>query len=342
MEVVRLELMGDDFSDLEGMSEERFDAVIDINSRLPRLIDEKGCAFLDSIDAPFFNYILDHPLYHHPGLSVKLRNYHAIGVDECHCEYMKKHYPHLRSVSCIPMGGTKAVCDIPFDERGHDFLFSGTYLDPKLINERTLGVRRDHGEAVYQRMQALYESWDPESTTVEEVLDEPELLNKLYIVDQMKRNEERHRILSEAASTGAAITILGEGWDETPLASMDNVRILDPVPMEMSFEIMADSKYVIDPGPFFWCGMHDRVASALANGCVCISDMSDTYDTDLVDGRNIIYFGRGRTGIKDVIKMVEDLGDDRLKEISSAGTAIWEYKYSWDEHIKKLFALINS
>lgn len=342
-EVTRLELTDDDFTELEEYAGEHFDAVIDINSRLPKLIDEKGRAFLDSIDAPFFNYILDHPLYHHPGLSVKLRDYHSIGVDEYHCAYMKKHYPHLKSVSCIPMGGTKAIGDIPFDEREHDFLFPGTYLLPEILKERCLSLRRDFGNETYGLMNALYDAWDPQKGTMEEAFreiyeggDEAEILNRLYIVDQMKRNEERKRILTEAASTGYPITILGEGWEETELCDMKNVRLIRSVPMEMSFEIIANSKCVIDPDPFFWCGMHDRVAAALANSCVCITDMSDEFDRDLSEGKNIFYFGRGRRSIAEAMRFVASMKVEKQRETAAAGNMIWEKSYSWDVHIKKL------
>lgn len=54
--------------ELEELKGENYDAVIDFNSKLPDLIidnnDGKEMYFLDSINGPFYNYIVDHPVYH--------------------------------------------------------------------------------------------------------------------------------------------------------------------------------------------------------------------------------------------------------------------------------------
>ncbi|MCR5098242.1 MAG: hypothetical protein K6B14_04765 [Lachnospiraceae bacterium] len=367
-EVIRLEIPDDDFSCLEEYAGESFDAIIDINSKLPRLIDDEGRCFLDTVDAPFFNYLVDHPLYHHGGLAVGLARYHAIGVDRHHCRYMREHYPGLLSVTCLPMGGTPAVAGIPFENRAFDFLFSGTYTPEEVLEERAFGVRSEHGESTYQLMRDLYDAWDPKKSSIEEALegllsdissvdgrsrhdlitgeyearDEAELLNRLYIVDQMKRNELRVRTLTEAAACGYPLAIMGEGWEETALAYGKNVMVLPPAVMELSFEILTNAKCIIDIDPFFHCGMHDRVTSALANSCVCISDMSDEFDFELTDDRELIYYGRGRRSIGDAIRMVADRDAGELMEMAAAGHRRWEREYSWDVHVQKLMDIIKS
>ncbi len=367
VEVIRQDITDDDFSCLEEYEGGRFDAVIDINSKLPRLLNDEGRFFLDTVDAPFFNYIVDHPLYHHIGLSAGLERYHAIGVDLYHCRYIKKYYPHIKSVYCIPMGGTPAVTVTPYEDRAIDFLFSGTFTPEEILEERAFDVRAHHGDGTYQLMRDLYDIWDPKKTRIEDALskllsdiasvdkrsvyeliaeeyearDMAELLNRLYIVDQMKRNEYRKKTLMEAAACGISLTVMGEGWEDTKLSSMKNVRLLPPAFMELSFEIITNSKCIIDIDPFFYCGMHDRVSSALANGCVCITDMSDGFDENLMDGKNIIYYGRGRRSIGDAIRLATGMGEEGLIKTGRAGTGIWQDAYSWDVHIKKLMDAIS-
>ena len=89
-EVEYLELSHDDvdydcLEDLLPEKEERsrYDAILDINSKLPYLTLEDGSPFLDRLNAPFYNWIVDHPLYHHPGLSFPLKNYHVLAIDQC-------------------------------------------------------------------------------------------------------------------------------------------------------------------------------------------------------------------------------------------------------------------
>ncbi|MBQ3902288.1 MAG: hypothetical protein II745_02815, partial [Lachnospiraceae bacterium] len=112
------------------LSNERFDFILDFNSKLPRMKNEKGVPYLDTImsveddnvPAPFYNYILDHPLYHHPGLSQALKNYHAIVIDRSHGRYIEKYYPKVKEVIYRPLPGSLAVTQLPFEERS-DRLF---------------------------------------------------------------------------------------------------------------------------------------------------------------------------------------------------------------------------
>ena len=368
VEVVRLSEMGDDYTELEDVAASgEFSAIIDINSKLPRLIDDDGKYFLNSVDAPLYNYILDHPLYHHHGLAVKLANYHVVGIDDYHCRFMREWYPYLKSVSCIPMGGTAAVSAVPFAARRRDFLFLGTYISPRVLEERAFRVRSDFGEATYKLMRELYDAWEPNRTPIEEALhtllsdyggvyggdvamyindvyearDEAELLNRLYIVDQTKRNELRLAMLSEAADTGYDITIVGEGWDMTDLPGRKNVRLMEPVLMELSFELMANARFVIDSNPLFFRGMHDRVTSAFANGCVCITNMSREYDRGLVDGRDLFYYGDRGSSIAGVMSKVSGMPVDETAAVAMSGHRVWEDRYSWKTHVDRLLSALK-
>lgn len=69
---------------------------------------DDGTPFLNHIQAPFYNYILDHPVYPHANLSVLLENYHVICIDDDHNKYISKWYPHIKSVHTLSVGAAKA------------------------------------------------------------------------------------------------------------------------------------------------------------------------------------------------------------------------------------------
>ncbi|GEM_PF-257290 len=95
-------------TELESLCGQHFDAMIDFNSKLPSVVfeDNNGTSmnFLDTIDAPFFNYIVDHPIYHHKNLQVLLKNYHTICIDDNHAAYVRQYYPHMQNVMTMPLG----------------------------------------------------------------------------------------------------------------------------------------------------------------------------------------------------------------------------------------------
>ncbi|MCR4673611.1 MAG: hypothetical protein K5675_01265 [Lachnospiraceae bacterium] len=368
VEVVRLDFSGNeaDFSELEQYIGKSFDAIIDMNSKLPYLIDEDGERILDKIHGPFINYIVDHPLYHHPGLSFPLKNYYVIGIDRAHCEYMRNHYSHLKGVKLLPMAGTRGVVQPPFEDRKEDILFMGTYLRDDELQQKIRGLSSQINPATYQLAMELSEDWMDDKTPIEEalyglllsscggktkedvedyILDVyelsgfAELLNYLFLVDQRKRNEKRMEVLTTIAKTNTPVTVVGEGWEHTDLDKFKNVSLKPGCTMAHSFEIMANYKKILDINPLFYCGFHDRVMSAMANGCVCITDMSPRFDEELVNGENLFFYKRKQ--IKDVVADVNALPKEKLVQVAAGGFEYWKSHYTWEIHTKKLLEFIE-
>ena len=273
------------------LSKERFDFVLDFNSKLPRMISDEGVSYPDTImsaedpdtPAPFYNYILDHPLYHHPGLSQELRNYHAIVIDRSHGRYIEKYYPKVKEVIYRPLPGSPAVTEIPFEERSERLFFPGTYVARTVIEHE---IERLFSERKKRLIKELFHEWDPEEVPIEDAVFErlteeekesiefPVLMNSLYPLDRLMRFERRRKLLFFLAERHIAIDIQGEGWEDTGIYNFPNVKRIAPSTMASSIEIMAGYKRVLDVNPCFFEGLHDRVSSALLNGCIVYSDMS--------------------------------------------------------------------
>lgn len=67
----------------------KYRAVFDFNSLLPRLAMDDGTPVIDLIDGPFYDYIVDHPLFHYNCLMTRAKNFHAIVLDEGQADYVK-------------------------------------------------------------------------------------------------------------------------------------------------------------------------------------------------------------------------------------------------------------
>ena len=339
---------GADYSSLETYIGTKYDGIIDINSILPFLILDDDSYWLDRMEAPFFNYIVDHPLYHHDGLHFPVQNEYAIGIDRGHCAYMKKHYPHLRDVLFLPVPGTKALGEsIPFEKREHELLFAGTY-DSEIEQNRKVESRLDRINGAMQGcIDALMESWQPEKQTLEDALADwmrgqglqeavedgssplwKELeaqygaksfshwMTFLYLLDMRKRNAMRREIVETVAGSGQSITLMGEGWEFLSVATLPNVTLLPPCAMSVSFEIMQNSKRILDVTPLFYQGFHDRVSSGMLNGALTITDMHPMEGAP-ENERQILYYRREHLG--DLIHRLQTMDEMRAAEIAAAG-----------------------
>ena len=411
-EVIRLDLSGgtsaglsrgEDFAGLEQYLSEQFDAVLDINSKLPYLLTEDGEPWLDRLGAPFFNYLLDHPLYHHPGLCFSIKNYHVITIDKAHEAYVKEWYPHIKSVSCLPVAGTAAP-GYEEEKRGQGpgersipLLFSGTGLG----REQIFSEMKAQGKKMYELMRLLSESWDPAKEPMEDTVAAlmkaepeaflnaeqeirnaereirnaereiqnaaqnnrntaleirnaegelgktaveaegtitfPEWMNRLYPVDRLKRHEKRFRLLTTVAEEGLPLTIMGEGWEETPLVRFSHVTLLQPRPIARSFSVFADAETVLDCNPLFYRGMHDRVPAALINGALCLTDMDPKAEPALVHRKELLYYDPAKP--EEAVALYRRTTPGDRREMAEAGEERAGQQYSWEAHGRRLLSI---
>lgn len=366
--------LGEDYSALEDLLGRQYDGVVDINSKLPYFVLEDDRRFLDVLGAPFYNYIVDHPLYHHPGLMFPLQNYHAIAIDHYHETYMRGYYPHLQQVSYLPLGVTQSAQakQIPYEKREIPLLFSGTYEPEQKMLEKFRAlcskVHKDtqRADALYALGNALREEmlagkWDaslerievPMEEALEKIVDAqklqegyygvkelPVLMNYLYLVDKYVRNARRHQVLSYVAKLHIPLTIVGEGWDQTPLADASHVTLLGAKRIEETYDLLAHTQRVLDVNPLFAKGMHDRVTSAAINGCVCYSDMAKNVDTRWNDGKQFVHYSNWELDALEELLQTMPMAEQ--KQIAKQAMETAERLYSWKAHAAQLLELIET
>ena len=379
VQVEQLELSADDasYDQLQSYMGQRYDGVVDINSKLPYLtVDErKGEFWLDQLNAPFYNYILDHPLYHHPGLEFPLRNYHAIGIDREHCAYMKQYYPHLQSIEYLTVAGTPSVVKHPTSKRRIPILFAGSYEPEEVVldqlhwrGEQIEGLGRAAIAIMLEKRDA--KSFDQiggrkeqnakprtEVRTLESVVQEllradefhalgemdfPVLMNQLYPVDKYVRNYRRRTILEGLVECKIPITIMGEGWEQTSLEDSPCVTRLPGRDYARSVEMIADSKVLLDINPLFPCGIHDRVTNAMANHTLCVTNMSPKADIELQHGRDLYYYQQDN--VEELAEILNEIMNQKrscaYEEMTGQAYEAYQNRYSWEAHTKTLLQML--
>ncbi len=404
---------------LDALLGQKYHGVVDINSKLPYFILEDDTPYLDALGAPFYNYIVDHPLYHHPGLSFPLKNYHAIGIDKNHLAYMEKYYPHLQDAHFLPMGVTKStfVEEKSYKKRKIPLLFSGTYepeenmrarfnllcrslpdkqpveknYDPDALyelglalletmmagkrvevelmeNETELSTEKRDTKQVAERREvpdaASSENKEnnigacerkqveiPMEEALLSLLDEekfsqgvygtrefPVLMNYLYFIDKYVRNARRNKVLSFVAATGLPLHVIGQGWDETDLVHQKNVTLLGSKKIAETYDILADTKRVLDVNPLFAAGLHDRVTSSMINGCYVYTDMATDVDLHFAQDNLVSFYDNWHLdALGDALFEKEDILEERAKKAMIHAKS----EYSWETMAKRLLDIMR-
>lgn len=305
----------------------KFDAIIDFNSKLPRLIMDDDSYYLDNIDAPFYNFILDHPLYHHTTLSCRLNNYYVFSVDGNHCEYIKKYYPWIKDAYQINLGA-EHVCTSDINKKERNILFMGTFRKPDVYMKHILrcGIREKN-----DMLSMIDRIMNNEELSIEDSINiEPkaELLNKYYLVEMYIRNYYRKKLIDTLADNGFPLKIAGEWWEKYDKSCKKNVKIIKPVSFEKSFEIIAQSRVLADSSPFFKMGVHDRIYAGMANNTVVMTD-SNKYRMNILDNVAEMY---SINDVDDICAKADKLLNDTAYYENMVYRAHEEYKknYTWN------------
>lgn len=281
--------------------QEEYLLAIDFNSLLPRLELEDGAPYLAAFHVPFYNYLVDHPLYHHAALKRNLPNHSVICIDTCHQKYLQEYYPHIGTALYVPLGAMKAGMERSFGQKRLELLFLGTYdSDEELYQQLTEYPleKRQEVSALIEMMQA-----DPELTqegALRRYLEEKgetldgqafaKRLNGDYLADLYLRNLYRRQATLAAALANVPMTVIGHGWERARELDRAHVSLHKGVGFAASLQMMADAKMLLNVTPGFHGGLHDRAYSAMINRTLCFTEGSQFARQALCGGQEAVFY----------------------------------------------------
>ncbi|MBO6260692.1 MAG: hypothetical protein J6N47_07685 [Lachnospiraceae bacterium] len=295
----------------------KYDAILDFNSILPRVMAGKE-HFIDMIDAPFFDYIVDHPLYHDPILKQPVRNLNVICIDRDHVDYVRKYYPHIKKVGFLPVPVGLHSSLIPFERRRDALLFTGSYYPPekfeKIMNELPDDIKKlcesmaeiliaENGEnIVCAPEEAFDKALNDMGKTVEELAMQVvtegcysdditiyrTLLNKCFVADIYARAILRRKAVYKAADTGVPLLLCGNEWDISGLCNRKNVEWIKDVDYREVSGLISSCRAVMNVLPGFTNGIHDRVTMGMMTGTAVISNSNKYMDEFFTEGEDYL------------------------------------------------------
>lgn len=337
----------DDFDALlEPLTEQQYRVILDFNSLLPRMVMEDGSYYLDHLNGPFFDYILDHPLFHYNGLMTGAKNFCVIVLDEAQQRYVQQYYTSAREVFMLPLAATEAFSRKKTQKADH-ILFMGTYDAP---------------EAVYELVEA---SPEPLKTVMKHLIErrlaEPLLpmeeafmqylgkngielkkgefalyMNAMYPVDAYIRDYFRKVSLDKLVFAGIPVKVIGEGWEKYK-SPIEKLFTREPsVTFSLSFEKIAQEEVLLNVSPIFNRGMHDRVPAGMANRTAVLTDENPYLKKTLVRGENISFFSLER--LETLAQQAELLLTDEAlrRSIQERGYEEFAKKHTWRHRAEQI------
>lgn len=352
-----LSLMPEAEKCLEQYLGKEYMAVIDFNSKLPRVVMEDGSLFLNHLKAPFINYILDHPLYHHSMLSSPLESYYVITPDENHAAYIRTFYPNIKGVLALPLGATEARSSLAWEDSAEEILFMGTYHDPKSYYEEILAQKDKKGLPTKEDLLFMIEYMQSKAhITLEEALskvfmdkygmqpkENKELFrlwaNYSYLVEIYLRNEAREQAIRSLLNAGLPVKTVGDWWEN--LSTSKDLLREEAVTFARSYGKIAQYKVLLNSSPFFQGGMHDRIPAAMANHTLVLTDQNAYLQRELGE-KNAIYMYR-LSDEKEFAELAKEAlysNEARIREKNAY--EMFQMRYTWLQIAQKVLQYIDS
>ena len=121
-----------------------------------------------------------------------------------------------------------------------------------------------------------------------------------FLADMFIRAVIREELLMEMLRNGIDVDIFGHGWEKfvekcgnvekSEGRFKGKINICGEIDYSQLPELYADTKIALNVLPWFKAGQHDRIALAMCNGCVCVTDESTYLEKKFVDGENIFMY----------------------------------------------------
>ena len=333
---------------LEPLLAENYRAVVDFNSMLPRMVLEDGTPYLDKLNGPFFDYILDHPLFHYTGLTSGVKNLHALVLDEAQSLYVRDYYPKVADVHMLPLGATKALYEGEKESECR-ILFPGTYDSPDAVYEVVASspeplcsmMKRLIERRIEEPLVPMEEAFRGELAAIGTELPPEQFalfMNSMYAVDAYVRDYFRKRSLDTLLAAGIPVTVMGEGWAKYSYKDEHSRRRERSVPFGLSFERIAKAHILLNVSPIFNRGMHDRIPAGMANKTVVLTDGNPYLASKFADGREVCFYSLNR--MASLAEQAELLLTERQlrTEIAENAYRVFESEHTWKHRAGQILA----
>ncbi len=282
----------------------KYRAVFDFNSLLPRLVMDDGTPVIDLIDGPFYDYIVDHPLFHYNCLMTQAKNFHAIVLDEGQAEYVKRYHPQVKSVHMLPLGATVALFDGEKNPAGH-VLFMGTYDAPEKVYDIVKAAPEPFRGMMKRIIEMRINAPElPMEEAFAECLKEDGMeldnaqfalfMNAMYASDAYIRDYFRKAALDELLKKKIPVHLVGEGWEKYQTPYKKYRTIGKSVTFDLSFEKIAREQIMLDVSPIFNRGIHDRAIAGMANRTVVLTDENPYRRSNFKDRMDMMFYSLTR------------------------------------------------
>lgn len=302
---------------------------------------------------PKFMYEFDHPLYISYHFMLPISNYYVLSQDETYAKYLQEYFPHVKAAWHMPLAGEQV--ENPASKR-YGMTFVAAYNNYRDCLPAIRDMSGDERKIALEMLKILKNNSD---MTAEAALKEA-----LYITDCVNCDDKRsfmvllhqmrevvhtvtfyyrEKVVKNLVEAGIELHVFSDTWKKCPFADNDKLIIHHDVPYEEGLKIIAESRVTLNVMSWHKGGMTERVANAMLNKAVCVTDKTTYIERHFLDGEDIVMFD-----LKDIESLPARIkglfsvgGHEKIEAITEAAYKKVLASHTWANRAKAFMEILS-
>ncbi len=303
------------------------------------------------LKCPKFMYEFDHPLYISWHFMLPIKDYYVLSQDEIYAEYVREHFPNVKCAWHMPLAGEQMKA-LP---KEYDLTFVAAYnnyrnclsairemqAEDRKIALAMLRILKNNPDLTAEA--ALTAALEKLSISVCDKRAFTVMLHRMREVVHTVTFYYREKVVHTLVLSGIKIHVFSDTWKKCPFADNSYLVIHSDVPYEEGIRIIAQSRVTLNVMSWHKGGMTERVANAMLNKAVCVTDKTSYIERHFADGRDIVMFALSNiellpARIKELLSMEGRL---RCSDIAEAAYKKALASHTWSEVAKAFMEILS-
>ncbi|MCR5785768.1 MAG: glycosyltransferase [Eubacterium sp.] len=306
-----------------------------------------------------YQFVFDHPLYICYYLMQPIEKFYAPVLDEDYCNYINEYIDNTKEAFFLPPAGQEGslVKAGKPTEKKYGISFIGKYYDyrDRLSEiENYPAEKKTRAKNLYNYMMdnpgvpieeafritlEKFENKKPGDFTHSEYVA---ALHTIRDVGTAVKFYFREKVILEILEAGIELHVFSEQWKDSPFASYKNLIVHPEAEYTASLDIMAQSRISLNIMSWHKAGMTERIANAMLNKSLCLTDKTRYLEKEFSDGEDIVFFDI--ENLKVLPEIIKGLLDDDIKrkDIEQAAYKKALERHIWEVRAKELIDKINN
>ena len=342
---------------------QHFKAIIGIQTYVfSIMMQDKTTNLHDLIIGPKFNMIFDHPVLLKEHITTGPKDYYLLVHDRNYLHFIQQYYPNVKGCfhfapAGIELNAPLAISPsrnhVPAAEKLYDISFIGSYYNYRQILANINSFERKSRFLANHFLNEMKRNPNqPTETALKKVLEHNrinlsndrflDLLFQFRYIFFCVMYYYREKVIRTLLDAGIELNVYGDSWNSAPFANHPCLNRHPQVNAYESLLVMQQSRISLNIMAWHKDGFTERIANAMLNHSVVVSDKSTQLEELFVDNQDLVLFDlENTTALSGIIQTLLN-SSELLDSIAEHGYLKVAQSHQWLHRSGQFLEILGS